>query len=66
MGEVYRTQHSVWLTRALQGGFGRIPPIPRKRVADGGFAAIMATVAGRLWVANWWREAFERLDRSKK
>ena len=65
LGAVYRTQHSVWLTKALGGGFGALPSIPRRRVADGGFASLMATPAGRQWAASWWGDAFEGLDRSK-
>lgn len=60
VGAQARAMHSRWLTRALHHGGGKgVPRIPVRRVSDGGYAPVMATVEGREWAAQWWAEALE-------
>jgi len=54
-------QHARWLTRALRTGRA-YPRIPCRRVADGGFARLMATRQGRQIAQGWWYRALEELD----
>lgn len=71
-GERARLVHSVWLTHYLvgrsrlgSGSPGRaadgLPEIPSRRVADGGFADILATPLGRAWAEDWWNIAMEHV-----
>jgi len=54
-------QHARWLTRAIRSG-REYPRIPCRRVADGGFARLMATRDGRKIAQGWWYRALEELD----
>jgi len=49
----FRRVHERWLERALRAP-DRVPRIPVRRVADGGFARLLARPAGRLAAARWW------------
>ncbi len=63
-GEAARLEHSAWLTVALGigGDADRYPRIPVRRVADGGFAAVVARPEGRRWTQRWWGRAFDLVD----
>ena len=54
-------EHEDWLNRALRTGWPSTR-IPTRRVADGGFAAVMKGDKGRAWAASWWIEALESTD----
>lgn len=54
-GERARRMHSAWLTRAIRHGGGQgLPRIPVRRVSEGGYGPLMATVKGREWAEQWW------------
>ena len=53
-GEKARMLHGRWLTRALAHPRERWPLIPLRRVAEGGFAALMTHPNGRAWAEAWW------------
>jgi len=54
-------EHARWLTQAVRRP-GRYPRIPVRKVADGGFARLMASREGRAVADSWWFEALERVD----
>ncbi len=47
---------SVFLSWALSQDRG-LPPIPMRRVDEGGFARLTAHPAGRMLVTRWWDRA---------
>lgn len=59
--EQMRLAHSHWLTGALSSG-RPYPKIPLRRVAEGGFSALVATPDGRRWADLWWNAALDRVD----
>jgi hypothetical protein len=59
--EAMRRYHSEWLTRALRRP-SRYPRIPTRPVEDGGFSAMTATPAGRVWADQWWAETLQRKE----
>jgi len=61
-GERARRLHSVWLTRALSDPSIRLPRIPVRPVAQGGFGPVTASPGGRRWAEGWWRGAFRCVD----
>lgn len=58
-GERYRTEHSLWLTEAVQGRC-RFVRIPTKPVSTGGFGPMTSRPGGP--GARWWVKAFEKTD----
>lgn len=60
-GERARLVHERWLNRALADRTRSFPIIPTRRVADGGFAKLMATPEGRAWARQWWESALSRV-----
>lgn len=57
-----RLAHSHWLTSALASA-RPYPKIPLRRVAEGGFSALVATPDGRLWADLWWNAALDHVTR---
>ena len=51
--ERMRRAHEAWLNWAMASGV-RVPRIPVRPVAEGGFDAEMATAAGRAACERWW------------
>jgi hypothetical protein len=60
LGEIYRAQHSAWLTWALSSG-EEFPRIPTRRADAGGFAKILARSNGRALTERWWEIALRRI-----
>lgn len=55
-----RALHSRWLTRALRQGGGKgVPRIPTRRVSEGGYGPLVATVEGREWADQWWSDTLQ-------
>lgn len=52
-------EHARWLSWALRRP-RQLPRIPVRKVADGGFARLMATRRGRAYAADWWEDALDR------
>jgi hypothetical protein len=50
----FRRVHERWLSQAMRRPES-VPRIPVRRVADGGFARMMARPAGRRAIERWWR-----------
>jgi hypothetical protein len=59
--EVFRRQHSLWLTRALLSG-REYPRIPVRAVARGGWSRLMARPGGPALAERWWAGALARVD----
>ncbi|GJQ29065.1 MAG: hypothetical protein HBSAPP03_09490 [Phycisphaerae bacterium] len=59
--ELFRRQHSLWLTRALRGG-REYPRIPVRAVTAGGWSRLMARPGGPALAERWWSHAFDRVD----
>ncbi|NUQ53660.1 MAG: hypothetical protein HUU19_13305 [Phycisphaerales bacterium] len=59
--EQMRLAHSHWLTGALASG-RPYPKIPLRRVAEGGFSALVATPDGRQWADLWWNAALDHVN----
>lgn len=57
-----RRQHSVWLTAAIRDPRGGVPRIPTRRVADGGFAGLLARPGGPERAERWWTLAIDRAE----
>jgi len=51
--------HEQWLSATLRSG-RQMPRIPTRKVAEGGFAHLLARSGGREKAANWWEAALER------
>lgn len=54
-------EHAAWLSRVLSSRRPQ-PRIPVRRVADGGFARLTSTPAGRYRAERWWDALLERLE----
>ena len=52
----------AFLTWALSEERG-LPPIPRRRVDEGGFTHILANPAARALVSRWWSRLLDSSDR---
>lgn len=61
LGDRYRTQHSRWLSQAMQGKrtFVRIPI---RKCDEGGFTPMTSRPEGRARADIWWELAFDRTD----
>ncbi|HYF15758.1 MAG TPA: hypothetical protein VD971_11880 [Phycisphaerales bacterium] len=60
-GAAARHAHSQWLTEAFASDRD-YPRIPVRRVADGGFSALMSRENGPAHAERWWSLALERMD----
>ncbi|MDX2130875.1 MAG: hypothetical protein SFY69_02335 [Planctomycetota bacterium] len=59
--ELFRRQHSLWLTRALRSG-REYPRIPIRSVNAGGFSRLMSRPGGPALAERWWARALDRVD----
>ncbi len=63
-GELARQQHSAWLTRAIVEGKEKpYPRIPIRPIVTGGFSRLMTTQNGPQLAEQWWKAAFNRMER---
>lgn len=53
--------HELWLTKALASNRS-FPHIPLRRVADGGFAPMLARPTGPARAERWWALALDQVD----
>lgn len=60
--ELFRRQHSSWLTRAFRRPEGSVPRIPVRRVDEGGYSTMLNRPGGRERAAMWWTLALDRVD----
>lgn len=63
-GERARRYHERWLNRALalERSGAKIPKIPARAEADGGFDRLMSTTLGRAWARSWWETTLSTLE----
>lgn len=59
--ELFRRQHSLWLTRALRGP-REYPRIPVRAATAGGWSRLMARPGGPALAERWWSQAMRRVD----
>lgn len=59
-GRLARLLHSRWLTEAISRPMD-VPRIPTRRVADGGFDAMLSRPSGRIRAEKWWDLALQRV-----
>lgn len=52
-------EHSAFLSWAMRHR-GRLPAIPRRRLAHGGFGALLKRPGARAAVEHWWRRVLEQ------
>jgi hypothetical protein len=60
-GELFRRQHSLWLTRAMRSG-REYPRIPIRAVDAGGWTRLMSRPGGPALAERWWARALDRVD----
>lgn len=61
-GALARALHERWLSRAMVCE-ERYPTIPLRRVDQGGYSRLMEKRGGPELAAEWWRTAFDRIER---
>jgi hypothetical protein len=61
IAKLYCRTHELWLNRALASNTPA-PRIPIKRVDDGGYSGLSASLAGRAHAQRWWDRALGRVQ----